>query len=565
MKKILKVPLLILFFISSSLCAQENVLLTRQADAYFQAKEFDEAKALFDPLKEQKMPAWQKGRVLFNIGSILLEKGEYKQANQYFSSIPFTPKVTPLLDRALQTNLAVLKYREGLQATQSKKQSLDLYSRAFYLLRQALQHIDKAEEASCYLQEVEGRGGCRQEGDLVEMRSAIKRELAITAQKFSERKIDEIPIKEGVPFLISGINLAQTYLEFMTVTFLSAEQKKAYLKLYSTDLDSWCSLWDAQQVKMKALEPAYLEFVKGAESLRQGELGESQLAFLSSEATLMKLMNSLWGDDPLRDLLQKLIVSYQRALDQVPLQPPNLYRLVTQQNQVQELIEGSKLFSEYLTFSDTQLKSSLEYARKAKRFLSRFYLEEAKQWVRRVLRDDAGPEEVLEGAIQDQVHALTLSHLTDEIEQDKETPFSILKGSQSFTLQTALPFISAVLEKQKQDWPTVCQCKPWNQVIPLFVKGELAAINAQKMLEKDPVNPLVMIKQEEAVKYWKEALEKMRNPEEEQEPPQMPPPPQEQESQTSMDEVLRQLQNMSKDDRKPKPDSKETQKGIRPW
>ncbi len=544
------------------LCAQEEVLLTRQADAYFQAKEFDEAKALFDQLKGYKMPSWQKERVIFNIGTILLEKGEYDQAQRYFASIPYTPKATPLLDRALQTNLAILKYRKALQAIQVKKETLEQYSRAFYLFRQALIHIDKAKEASCSLQEIEGRQRCHEEEDLIELRSAIKKKLAVTAQKFSEKKISQMSVKEGIPFLISGIDLAQSHLEFMNTISLDTDQKKEYLKLYSTGLDSWRALWETQQERLELIEPAYAEFIQGVENLRDGRLKESQIAFLSSEASLTQLMKTMWGDDPVRDLLQKLIGSYQRALDQVPLQPPSLYRLVAQQNQIQEFVEGSELYIKYLDFSDAQLKSSLEYARKAKRFLSRFYLEEARQWIRRILRGSENPEEVLEDAIEDQIHALTLNQLADEIEQDKTTPFSTLKGAQKFTLQTALPFIRIVLEKQKRDWPEVCQCKPWKQVIPLFVKGEMAAISAQKILKDNPEDPLAMIKQEEAVKYWKEALEKMRHPDEDQTPPS---PPQEKEPQTSMDEVMRQLQNMSKDDRKPKPDSKEPQKGIRPW
>jgi tetratricopeptide (TPR) repeat protein len=566
-----KAILFLLFF--SWLAAEDDVLLIRQAEAYFQAKDYERAYELYQKLLDENLAPWQRERLFYNLGTVLLEKGDFDGAEAEFKRISGSVEGSPYLSTASQTNLAILKYRKALRILRKQPLMLHDYSQAFFNLRTAAAHLEQAEEASCFLQKVKGRTDCRQGEDLRELRSATKKELALILKKYGDSRIADLSVRDGLPILLSGVNLAQSHLNFLETMPEEEPLKDQYLSYFFREIESWNLLWESQQEQMESLEEVHRKYLEGAESLRRRKYDQSRIAFLDSEAMLNSLMQKLFGDDPLRDVLNKLLVSYQYAVDQVPVQASAIYRVKAEQEKIGELLEGGHFSEQYLSFANQQLQSSLEYARSAKRHLSHYYLEEARQWVRRMLRkENEEPDRVLEDAIQDQVHALTLNQLLERIEGSQSEAAQLLKGAQKFTVETAGPFLVSVLAKEKKEWPASCQCKPWDRVVPLFIKGEQAARKANKQLEQDVQHPLAMRNQELAVKYWREALHAMRHVEEkqkeekkEEEPETPPPPPERQKPKESVDEVMRQLQKMSLDDRQPKPGSREVQKGIRPW
>lgn len=563
----------------TSAVAQEDVLLTRLAEAYFQAKEFDKAQELYEKLLEEKLFPWQQARLIYNMGTILLAQERWNEALADFGSIPYYPQAAPLLSRRLKTNTAILQYRQATLLTMKGDLSLDEYSRAFYLYREALRNIEEAENADCLLQTFEGKEQCQPSQDLVDLHSAVKTQLAEVTRKFGEAKLSESPVKEGIPFLLSGNKLVLSHVDFLQSKKLNDKLEKRYSKLYIRDAESWLSLWDSQKEKMGEVEEAERYFIDGIEYMKQNQLDESRIAFMSSTASLSELIQKLWGIDPLLELLQELLSSYQRSLDQVPVQTSTLYQLQTEQSQVREVVEIEDLVIQELNFSDEYLAKSLKYSREAKSTLVRFFLEEARQWIRRLFRqksvpDEEAPDELLEDAIQEQIHALTLNHLSHEIIGDKEGTEEILQTSQEITLGVVEPFLSAVLAKEIKEFPTRCQCKPWDKVIPLFDKGQKSAESAQDILKTENLATFAMPMQEATIKYWKEALKNMREPEEEEEKPEekkeeeVPPeeaPPPEPEEGTSVQEVMRLLQKMEQEDRMPRPEEIVPERGIRPW
>lgn len=570
MKRVLAVFLLL----AASLLAEEDVPLIRQADAYFEAKEYDRSYELYSSLLKEKLAPWQQARLRYNLATILMWKGEAEKAAAQFAEVPYSIEETPYLARALLTNLAILNFRMARAALSSGGGGLESYSRAFFYLRAALGDVDRAEMADCRLQEVKGSSGCEMENDLKILRKAIKNQYAVVLDHFGDAKIAEASPKEGIPYLITGTNLAESHLDFLESIPEKNPLKKAYNNLFARDMQAWGLLWKSQEEKVAELASAHKAFDEGTHLLSEEKYSESRLAFLEAEAKLTELMQELWGDDPLTELLRQMLVAYQYALDQHPIQSSTLYQLVARQQQVNELAEGNLDGMEFLTFSNQQLDAALEYARKGETDSSQLYLLEARQWLLRLLRSEQpNPEEILEASLQDQVHALNLNHVLNRDENRVKDQESLLKGAQGFTLQTAVPFLEAVLEKEVREWPERCQCKPWNRVIPLFLKGETAAKLAESYLKQDPDDPQGMRKQEEAVKYWKEALHALRHPEKEEKKDdkeekrqEEPPPPQEEgEEKQPIEEVMRQLQKMHRDDRRPASGSRQTQKGIRPW
>lgn len=550
-----RMRILIMMFVLqfASVHAQEEVLLTRQAEAFFHAGEYTKAQELFEKLEQEKLAPWQRARLVYNIGTILLREGRWDEALTAYSDIPFTPHTAPLLSRVVKTNAAILQYR---RATSLEKQTLSDYSQALYLYREVLRNINEADDAECILQSVLGKEICRSMEDLKALRSAVKNDLAIATKKFGETKIAESPIKDGIPYLLSGIKLVLSHINFLESKTLNEKLKREYLKLYARDAESWLLLWNSQVEKMAELEEAYTQYFDGLILLQRNELDESRLAFLGAEATLVKLMATLWGTDPLFELIQKLLASYQRALDQVPVQTPALYRLQVEQGQVADVVMTGGISVQELNLSNEFLEKSLEYAREAKSAHARFFLEEARQWVRRLLRQQVlTPKEILEDAIEEQMHALTLHRLSREMVDEEAN--AVLLSSQERTLQTAAPFLREVIAKEIRDYPMQCQCQPWETVVPLFDKGERSAEQALEILNKNAHTLLAMSLQEEAVNYWKEALERMEKPR--KEPPHPPT------DGPSTPDILRTLQQMDLEDRIQKPQKIAPQEGIRPW
>ena len=92
MRKILLLFLLTVGVVKAS--AQEEVLLTRQAEAYFQAGEYDKSIELYQKLEDEKLLPWQHARIIYNIGTNSLEQNN-SEALSEFTTIPYSPKTAP--------------------------------------------------------------------------------------------------------------------------------------------------------------------------------------------------------------------------------------------------------------------------------------------------------------------------------------------------------------------------------------------------------------------------------------------------------------------------------------
>lgn len=562
----------LIVLLSLPLNAEEESVLIRHAEVYAEAGEYDQARVFFEKLEREKLFPWQKARLHYNLGTLFLDQGLYDEALQEYVKVPISPKTAPFLSRAIATNLAVLKLEQAKTFLSLSPSSFEEMSRALSLVREASQHLEEVEEAECMLEVLQGRVQCRFQEDVKKLHTAAKVAFALIAQKLGYLKITSTPVQEGIPFLLSGVNLAQSHLAFLERIGEDVSLKEQYQQLFVRDLESWLLLWEFQVDQMSQLQGAEAFFQRGVNQLKEGKWGESRLAFLSAEAVLNLWMKTVLGNHPLREIVQKLLIVYQQALDQNPIQPPMLYQLTAEQTHLKDLMESKGFSLEKILVADEMLKKSIDFAQSGKRIEALFYLLEARQQIRRVLRSvvekEFLPEDILDQGIEEEVHALTLTHLLRRLQDKAEYSRKTFEAQQT-TLVSVFPFFESVIKEQKKRWPFGCQCLPWKQVVPLFIKGESAALDAAILSEKEPESPRIMRKQEEAVKYWREALERLRHPKEEkkekedEETPSSPPP--ETQETPSMQEILRQLQNMAQDDVKPKPEKEKPQQGTRPW
>ncbi|MGA8165060.1 MAG: hypothetical protein WB791_08575 [Waddliaceae bacterium] len=551
--------------------AQELSSLFRQAEARFQAKDYAQAREIFQTIERENLASWQRARLRYNMGTVWLAEKRWNEALETFSTIPFSPETAPLLSRRLKTNMAAAFFRQAADMRSQDTLTLEGYSRALYLYREALINIRAAEEADCILQTMEGKKSCQPSYDLNQWEPAIKTELARTTQAFGEAKIREASLREGLPFLLSDVNRILEHIDFLATITLNDKLKNRYREFILHGAESWLPLWDAQEKKNKEVEKPKAFFVEGLTAMENDQPADSRRALSQSAEALSQLIHTLWGMDPSFDLLRELLTFYSRALDQIPLQAGALYQLQTEQEHIQNAMESRDIVGEEFSLSDENLTKSLRLLQQGKPVDARFYLEEARQWIYRLLRKTVvkpKPDEILEHAIQEQSHALALNRLSQEMTADQEETAQHILQSQENTLGIVAPFLDAVIEMEKEDYPVRCQDQPWNVTIPLFIQGLLSAEDSKETLEATNKAAEAMSSQEEAVRYWKEALENMRHPREEEKeeeaPPQEGPAPEPEEA--PVQDVLRLLQQMEREDRGLRPEGVTVPKeGERPW
>ena len=185
--------------------------------------------------------------------------------------------------------------------------------------------------------------------------------------------------------------------------------------------------------------------------------------------------------------------------------------------------------------------------------------------------EEKGPGAILEKGIQEQLHALSLSHLASEKKENQ--PNEALIQSQSTALKAVDSFLQSVFETEKKDYARRCQRKPWEDVIPLFYQGKDAAEEAKVKLANFSTLPQAIRLQEETLKFWEQALKQLRKPLKDEDlfcenqkskTESKSASAQPAEGGTTQD-VLRLLLLMNQEDQTLQGAPAEVQKGVKPW
>lgn len=171
---------------------------------------------------------------------------------------------------------------------------------------------------------------------------------------------------------------------------------------------------------------------------------------------------------------------------------------------------------------------------------------------------------ILEKAIEAQHETLMMTRNLNHLGDVKEESRDALKFAETQVLKIADLYLSETYALQHHLYETTGLAKkPWNEILPLYNKGYQAANEAldliSEKLEKASLN------QEDAIKYWKEALRKSSDDQskEENEPKKVS---QAEEKQSKSEKALQTLQEMENGDQKQKRSTKTNQQEVeRPW
>lgn len=615
--------LMAMMLASGTTLAADASQAMREAAANVEAGNYTQAIKEYRHLLTEDLPAWQKGVIQYNIGTALLEAGRLDEAITQFNAIPLSADSSPLLIKRIKGNVAAAYLRQGqhLMDALSEKGSLSQEDaeKAIYLFRESLGDIRKARAATCELSKLEGIDVCPPTHDLQMARAAAKQNLSFLLEGYWPHVLPSLTLTDTAPFMQAELISIQHQLDLLGNPNMPPELKQKYLDNFAVGDSTWKVLWPHFTVTLRDsyheeknftemqrhLSDAEAAYTKLLVDIKAGNLKSAAAALATSSSSLNELMRLVWRLEPSQTVVQKLLSLFQNAWEQVIIPEELLKLLQNELNQVaillreQHDIRNAASLNRSLDQAKHNVASALTNVQNDQRQEARLFIFNASHEIKRILRlfnpeEMSTPKRILENAIDDLKHALTVSRLSYNLSVDRslqhtehEDVKTMLADTQINTLSTASPFLKTVLTQQiaayqapkNSGGKNPCQCKPWDEVLPLFNKGESAAALAARMLqEKNPNQRAAMLKQELALKYWKEALDKLnrqRQGAKEEESPQenQPQPSQNEEQQAegpgrpaSKDEALRLLLEMNQQDSKPQPAIHiQSKEGERPW
>lgn len=605
----------IVFFFGRISFIQAQVLEeeVRQAQAYYEAGDYPHAKAGYEGLLDEGLESWMKAILNYNIGISLQADGKWEEGIAYFQALPRNINL-PVLKQRAASNLALARLMlldEHLKALKNNLHaSNENYSDMFILFRQVLWDIEKAVSAWCDLEAVEGAGSCPPSIDLQQMKLDLKIRFNEFLGWFLAYRLAHSSIQEGVFALLVGEKSLLEQLETFQDYEFSEKLKKNYLAVYLKQANSWKLLWEKlkdslnEDSKSSHIEKQkdlfdhsremFLESIVFAE---QGGFHESIVHLENSRLVLNELMHQFFSSSSLKDVLQNLLMTYGLALIKDPIQGEFLDQILETQTAVEQMLKKSQEFSIAGRYDKAQkyLKLSIHSLADFHPLKARLFAEVARFYVKNIIELVDGSQKmkassILKEAIAKEEFVLLISQLRQQIAEDEEdlTDLGNLTSElQQLTIHAADDFPEAVILQQKEAFnqedprKARCQCRPWDEVIPLFSEGYTAAEAVNELLQKKEVKQrLIESLQKTTIERWKEALAKMRassstskQPSQgqvssSQQSPEENETSRKEQQNAALNEILRLVQQMEKDDHsKPifKAASTSNKGDDRPW
>lgn len=186
-----------------------------RASLYFDAQNYVHAAAEYNAIYTDALPAWDRGVLLYNIGTALLADGKYKMAISKYQEATLLDINHPLYRRNLTFNQALAFLMEAHAMHQDLKEnpkaSLENYADTLMLYRHTLKAVEGASKADCLLQLAEGAKGCTPSVIITGLRDEAKRQnsqLLIDLNAFA-KTIKQEPL-QGSPLdkAIQSLQLA---------------------------------------------------------------------------------------------------------------------------------------------------------------------------------------------------------------------------------------------------------------------------------------------------------------------------------------------------------------------
>lgn len=513
----------------------------QDAAAWYEAKGYSQAIDTYQKIMASPLTDWEETVVRYNMGTASTAAQDWSDAVASFRTIPITGNPSPWLQRLVQTNMAIARFEEA--------HATELLPKKIYALRQALVHIDKALEWSCKVNEFIGYADCAAPIDLEQMRALSENALSDALLNLQRYRVNHANFLDGIPLLLSQVESVLQNILFLKEQVEDPQLRNEYKKVFLYEAETWIPLWE--QLNARVDPPtlflaARKSYLYSQVLLQEGNLDEAEAYAKEALSQLKSAMKEEFGSVEEIELLQSLQRSYQQTLLQEPVQLVALVGLIHKQNQIEKIL-GKKLNN-----ASVALVQATKLQTEGKQVEAQIQLEVAFEYIRTITRNMAttlSTVSVLENAIEAQEHALNLSRIAS----DSQSALAIeqRQAAQEQVIESVSPFIDRVIAEQQAiyDDTGVCLQYPWEAVVPAYYNGLQAARTA--LTAQDPVKW-----QEQALSYWQEALELLKEDEQVEEKP---------EERKEENTLLENLQQMNQMDIKPQTKTPMNILEDKPW
>jgi len=507
----------------------------RQAEVYFEAGNYTQARSQYELLEGDYLAPWQQAIIAYDIATTWLAQDKWEEALAAFQNISLKNGELPLLQQRLTINMALARLRLAEQSLQklannSKVDEAD-YKASLMLLRQVLVDIEQARQASCKLYEAEGRSTCKASVEIEQMHAKTKNLLATLLQNTQVFRMHHMALQNGLTLLIAEEEVILQQQSFLQSKALTKEMGKKYLTAFQQEASSWLPLWktlkmempkisidEDSQASVRLLQQAQVNFEQGLDFMQAADFSKSQGTIEKSLAALNELLQLVFNHSSFKDILQRLIGDYNALLGQDPLQEIPFSALLKVQNGAEGQIEKSNEEGVKTNYLEARhyLEIGNELFRAFKPIQARMYVEMARSYIGRALEllnsiSNKAVRTHLEEIIAQQELARRLTDLFIQVkghEQMRENLDELLQSAQRETIAMTQDFLPAVKKEQQAGFAPQAKGKviAWDEVIPLFIAGQQAAQRANESLQDKLKIDAALSLQDEAIKKWKAAL-----------------------------------------------------------
>ncbi len=511
-----------------------------KAKSLTQVRDFSEAASIYESLSKLPLPDWQHALVLYNWGTVKLLQQEWEQSLERFNQVPLSSISTPALLRSLAINKGFAFLGQAKLLATLPVQD---FEEQIYLVRQSQIALQDAFKIDCRIQQLEkpDLSECRPFFDPTALMDQAHYQIRLIRQQQREHFLSLAKPGQVNTILIEGLERIIILLQDLE------EQNENYMDIIYEQASSLRNLWtklvitDNFQEKVKIGE---IKFDDGLASLQKMNFHDS----IENFGLAIKALVPLFPLSPLESLLlhYHLVLMEEIIPFKVAALSQELRKLQLETSEAVTHLE--KAFG-YLTLSLEEPPP----------FLPRFYLILSfisLNEVKFIIQGARTPLEILKQAFQ---IAKALENLTQLTSLKKPHNLDLLKFQQGNVLKKAAPFLDAVLLQEKENLKKECQRSPWDQVLPLFEKGLVAAQQAQTWMSIDPFPFQAILKeQKKTIENWKQAVELLENPPSSNQQNQ---PQQEPSAASDINDAIRQIQEMQAQDKSEQEGGEEVREG----
>jgi hypothetical protein len=471
----------------------------RIAEEYVEAKDYDDALKEYEEALEKTYEGWEISALQYNTGNAFLLSGRPGEGlHSYYQAAQ--NGLFPELSARIAFNRAVAEMVRAKAVTKDKEENdAALEIVRIGLWRDVSAAARDAEQAFCSRDKALGAKECPATPDIATLKQLAQVGLAETIQQIDSRRVAEQTPDDGIPSLQLGISGLVELVQVISSPNIDPKISKTYQEFYSAIANEWVPLWDDLQAKKVPQPEAFLQaknaFSEASSQVSNGEISAARQSLDVSSRQLQVVMDALYGEKSLVELLHVLLSGYTQALARGAIDKHVLQVAIRQMNELEKKVEGSKELSDEYHFLYGLNKSALEMVEDGDESGAAIVLQGAEITVRMMLSQldekPKTPKSVLQHLIQDQhgLLAINRAYQAKTGTEENSKISQMLAKLQGDLLVESRKFPEVMKLEESEQWKkgTFQELSAsWVEISSLFDEGYSAASSAHDLFTETP-------------------------------------------------------------------------------